>query len=82
MGSSSHDLGAEIRMHSFTVNCDTFPNEEKVAAVVPVTSVEFNMFRSNVSSKFFYFVGKVFDENTGKVSTRVNGWQYSRWMSI
>ena len=40
MGSSSHDLGAELRMHSFTVNCDTFPNEEKVAAVVQVTSVE------------------------------------------
>ena len=30
------------------------------------------MFRSNVSSKFLYFVGKVFDDNTGKVSTRVN----------
>ena len=27
-------------MHSFTVNCDTFSNEEKVAAVFPVTSVE------------------------------------------
>ena len=27
-------------MHSFTVNCDTFSIEEKVAAVVPVTSVE------------------------------------------
>ena len=27
-------------MHSFTVNCDTFSNEEKVAAVVLVTSVE------------------------------------------
>ena len=40
MGSSSHDLGAEIRMHYFTVNCDTFSNEEKVSAVVPVTSVE------------------------------------------
>ena len=40
MGSSSHDLGAEVRMYSFTVNCDTFSNEEKVAAVVPVTSVE------------------------------------------
>ena len=32
------------------------------------------MFRSNVSSKFLYFVGKVFDEKTGKVRTRVNGW--------
>ena len=40
MGSSSHDLGAELRMHSFTVNFHTFSNEEKVAAVVPVTSVE------------------------------------------
>ena len=40
MGSCSRDLGAEIRMHSFTVNCDTFSNEEKVATVVPVTSVE------------------------------------------
>ena len=35
MGSSSHDLGAELRMHSFTVNCDSL-----IAAVVPVTSVE------------------------------------------
>ena len=40
------------------------------------------MFRSNGSSKFLYFVGKVIDENTGKVSTRVNGWQYFTWMSI
>ena len=39
MASSSHDLGAELRMHSFTVNCDTFSNEEKVAAVFQVTSV-------------------------------------------
>ena len=37
MGSSSHDIVAEIRMHSFTVNCDTFLNEDKFAAV---TSVE------------------------------------------
>ena len=27
-------------MHSFTVNCDTFSNEEKVVVVAPVTSVE------------------------------------------
>ena len=40
MGSSSHELGAEIRMHSFTVKCDTFLDEEKDAAVFPVTSVE------------------------------------------
>ena len=40
MGSISHDLGAEVRMHSFTIDCDTFSNEEKVAAVVQVTSVD------------------------------------------
>ena len=40
MGSRSHELGAELRMHSFTINCDTFSNEDKVAVVVPVTSVE------------------------------------------
>ena len=40
MGSCSHNLGAELRMHSFTVNCDTFSNEEEFAAVVPVTIVE------------------------------------------
>ena len=81
MGSSSHDLGAELRMHSFTVNCDTFSNEEKVAAVVPVTSVEVTCSEAMLAL-FLYFVGKVFDENTGKVSTRVNGWQYLRRMSI
>ena len=40
IGSSSHDLGAELRMHSFTVNGDTFLNEENVAAVFPEASVE------------------------------------------
>ena len=40
MGSNSHDLGAELRMHSFAVNCDTFSNDEKVTVVVTVTSVE------------------------------------------
>ena len=27
MGSRSHDLWAELRMHSFSVNCDTFSSE-------------------------------------------------------
>ena len=40
MGSSSHDLGAEIRMHSFIISFDTFSNEEKVAVVDPVTNFE------------------------------------------
>ena len=34
MGSRSHDLGADLIMHSFTVDCDTFSNEEHVAVVV------------------------------------------------
>ena len=40
MGSISHDLEAELIMHYLTVDCSTFSNEEKVAVVVPVTSVE------------------------------------------
>ena len=40
MGSRSHDIGAELRMHYFTVDCDTFTNEEKVAVVVPVASID------------------------------------------
>ena len=30
MGSRSHDLGAELRMHSFTVDCDTFEMKKKM----------------------------------------------------
>ena len=40
MGLRSHDVGAELRMHSFSVDCDTFLDEEKFAVVVPVTSAE------------------------------------------
>ena len=82
MGSSSHDLGAELRMHSFTVNCDTFSNEENDAAVVTVTSVEVTCSEAMVAHSFSTLLEKVIDENTGKVSRRVNGWQYFRWMSI
>ena len=66
MGSRSHDLGAEIRMHSFTVDCDTFSNEEKVAAVVPATSVEVTCSEAYVSSMFLYFVGKVLMKILGR----------------
>ena len=40
MGSRSRELRAEIRMLSFTINCDTFHNYEKVAVVVPITCIE------------------------------------------
>ena len=39
-------------MHSFTVNCDTFLNEEKVAAVVPVPSVEVTCSEEMLSLSF------------------------------
>ena len=48
MGSMSHDLGAELRMNSFTVNCDTFSNEEKVA----VTSVEVTCSKAMLARRF------------------------------
>ena len=40
IGSNLHVLGAELRMHSFTVNCDTYSNDGNVAVVDPVTSVK------------------------------------------
>ena len=40
IGSRSYDLRAEIRMHSLTVDSETFSNEEKVALVVPAINVE------------------------------------------
>ena len=52
MRSSSHDLGAELRMHSFTVNCDTFSIEENVAAVIPVTSVEVTCSEAMLAQRF------------------------------
>ena len=58
-----------------------FSNEEKVAAVVPVTSVEVTCSEAMLALCFSTLL-VVFDENTGKVSTRVIGWQYFRWMSI
>ena len=81
MGSRSHDLGTELRMHFFTVNSDTFSNEEKFAVVVPVTSVEVTCSAAMFPLSFSTLL-VMFDEMTGKVSTKVNGWQYFRWMSI
>ena len=53
MGSRSHDLAAELIMHSFTVNCDTFSNEENVAVVVPVTSIEVTCSEAMLAQSFF-----------------------------
>ena len=81
MGSSSHDIGAEIRMHYFTVNCDTFSNEEKVAAVVPVTNVEVTCSEAMLALSFSTLLAKCLMKIQGR-SALVNGWQYFRWMSI
>ena len=58
MGSSSHDLGAELRMHSFTVNYDTFSNEEKVTVVFPVTSVEATASEAMLALSFYILLVK------------------------
>ena len=50
--SRSYDLGAELLMHSFTVNRDTFSNEENVAAVVPVTCTEATCSEAMLSQGF------------------------------
>ena len=45
-------------MHSFTVNCDTFSNEEKVAAFVPITSVEVTCSEAMLALSFFTLLVK------------------------
>ena len=39
-------------MQSITVNCETFLNEEKVAAVVPVTSAEVTCSEAMLALRF------------------------------
>ena len=82
LGSSSHDFGAELRMHSFTVNCDAFSNEEKVAVVVLVTSVEVTCSEAMLALSFSTLLVKCLMEILVRSACRVNGWQYLRWMSI
>ena len=66
MGTRSHDIGAELRMHSFTVNCDTFSNEEKVAAVVPVTSVEVTCSEAMLALRFSTLLVRCFIKLLGR----------------
>ena len=66
MGSSSHDLGAELRTHSFTVNCDTFSNEEKVAAVFLVTSVEVTCSEAMLALSFSTLLVKCLMKTLGR----------------
>ena len=73
IGSGSHDLGAELRIHSFTVNCDTFSNEEKVAAVVPVTSVEVTCSQAMLALSFCTLLVKCFMKILGRSAL---GWMF------
>ena len=68
MESRSHDIGGEIGMHSFTVNCDTFSNEEKVAAVVPVTSVEVTCSEAMLALSFSTLLVKCLMKRLGRSS--------------
>ena len=58
MGSSSCDFRAELIMHSFTDNCDNFSNDEKVAVVVPVASVELTCSEATIALRFNYLLVK------------------------
>ena len=66
VGSSSHDLGEELRMHSFSVNCETFSNEEKDAAAVPVTSVEVTCSEAMLPLSFSTLMVKCFMKILGR----------------
>ena len=66
LGSSSHDLGVELRIHSFTVNCDTFSNEEKFAVVVPVKSVEVTCYEAMLAQSFSTLLVKCLIKRLGR----------------
>ena len=66
MGPWSHDIGAGLRMHSFTVNCDPFSNEEKVAAVVPITIVEVTCSEAMLALSFSTLLVKCLMKRLGR----------------
>ena len=68
-------------MHSLTVDRDIFSNKEKVSVVFPVTSVEVEVTGSEAMLALS-FSNLSLKCKTGKVSTRVDEWQYVRCMSI
>ena len=68
VGSRSNDLGAEIRRYFFTVNCDIFSNEEKVAVVVPVTSVEVTCSEAMLALSFSNLLEKCLTIRLGRTA--------------
>ena len=60
-------------MHSLTGDCDAFLDEEKIAVVVQVTSVEIKVTGSKaIFAQVFLLFADMSFEKTGKVGTRVN----------
>ena len=55
-------------MHSFAVNCDTFSNEEKEAAVVPVTSIEATCSEAMLALSFYILLVKCLMKILGRSS--------------
>ena len=53
-------------MHYFTVNCETLSNEEKVAVVVPVTSVEVTCSEAMLSLCFCTLLAKCLMKRLGR----------------
>ena len=70
MGSRLHDLGVELRMHSLTINCYTLSNEEKVAVVVPVISVEVTCTETMLAPSFYALVAKCLLKRLGMSALR------------
>ena len=53
-------------MHSFTVDCGTFSNEENVAVVVPVTSAEVTGSEAMLALSFSTFLVRCLKKILGK----------------
>ena len=53
-------------MHSFTVNCDTFTNEEKVAVVVNVKSIEVTCSEAMLALSFSTMLVKCLMKRLGR----------------
>ena len=53
-------------MHSFTVNCDTLSNKEKVAVVVPVISVKVTCTEAMLALRFSTLLVKCLMKRLGR----------------
>ena len=53
-------------MHSFTVNCDTFSNEDKVSVVVQVKSVEVTCYEAMLALIFSALLVKCLMKRLGR----------------